>query len=195
MVVGSNPTFPAMKIFVVTDTHLGHQALITWGTRPEGFTEQILNNIAKTKGDMIIHCGDICIGNDTYWNEKILASMENFKHKILIRGNHDPKSDNWYLNKGWTHVCYSMSIERFGKHIFFSHIPVSQIDFNTMHPKIDVNVHGHLHGDGVKGLKDPYVEHRKEERAVCDYNLEFHRDAAPELWKLAPVKLETLIGV
>ena len=74
-----------MKIFVLTDTHLGHERLKVMGRgRPDDFTEQILRNTAATVGDILIHCGDVAMGREKYWHEKFIGAASGFKKKILV---------------------------------------------------------------------------------------------------------------
>lgn len=181
-----------MKIHVITDTHLGHQKLTDWGHRPEGFTDVILNELRRSKGDVLVHLGDICIGNDEQYHRELVACTQGFTTKMLVRGNHDGKSDAWYRAHGWDFVAYSYSARYFGKHILFTHMPAYG-HLKPPHFDYDVNVHGHLHGDGVRRKMGLTREHRDtpEERAL--YNLDYHIDAAPDLHGYAPINLEKLL--
>ena len=76
-----------MKIIATTDTHLGHKMLVENGYRDVGFESKIFSNIRMLSGDMFIHLGDICIGNDEKWNNKLIDSLLRFERKILVRGN------------------------------------------------------------------------------------------------------------
>lgn len=58
---------------------------------------------------------------------------------ILVKGNHDSKSYNWYLQNGWDWVCDTFTLERHGKTILFSHEPKAWDGY------FDINIHGHLH--------------------------------------------------
>ena len=55
------------RIFILTDSHFGHSKLSKyWKYRPEGFEDKILDNLDRMVGkdDLLIHLGDICIGDD-----------------------------------------------------------------------------------------------------------------------------------
>lgn len=107
-----------------------------------------------------------------------------FKKKVLVRGNHDSKSDFWYLERGWDMVVQSMSLVAFGKHILFTHIPVSKSSLLAgYHEPYDFNIHGHLHGN----------LHREDHRTAADYDPSFHKDLAPELHNYSLVKLQELL--
>jgi calcineurin-like phosphoesterase family protein len=127
-----------MNIFITTDTHFGHDKMIEFCGRPRNFEEIIKKKILKVvlAGDLFIHLGDICIGNDEIHNKWF---TENIKcKKILVKGNHDKKSNSWYLSRGWDFVCESFSDKFFGKRVLFSHAPQKSNNF-------DINIHGHFH--------------------------------------------------
>jgi len=66
-----------MNIWVTTDTHLNHTKLIEYG-RPENFEDKIkkglVNNIKKD--DLLIHLGDVCIGDDKKNNNWFKKKIE-----------------------------------------------------------------------------------------------------------------------
>ena len=173
-----------MKVYVMTDSHLGHTKLLNYGDRPEGYEKLIYKGIHETpvESDLLIHLGDVCIGDDWEHHTNLLIHLRSrFKKNILVRGNHDNKSDNWYYGMGWDFVCSSFTAKMFGKKLLFTHIPLPmEFDYRT-----DLNIHGHLHGGGVKS-------HRIED--IPEYDDSFHIDVAPELRGYAPIKLETLIN-
>lgn len=126
-----------MKIWLTTDTHLDHVALIQYG-RPGDFIERLKNNLVNMVGkdDLLIHLGDVCIGNDeknNVWFKQIGAK------RILVLGNHDTKSVKWYMEHGWDLAVSRFDLDMFGKRICFSHYPMAWDGY------FDVNVHGHFH--------------------------------------------------
>ena len=127
-----------IKIWVITDTHFNHKKLIEYG-RPKDFENQLRNNLKKmvSKDDILIHLGDVCIGQDeehNNWFKKELGC----KTWLLI-GNHDNKSTTWYLNNGWDAVMEKMSICIHSKNVALSHYPLAWDGY------YDVNIHGHFH--------------------------------------------------
>lgn len=126
-----------MNYWIITDTHFNHKQLIEYG-RPENFEEKIKKNLkVVNKGDYLIHLGDVCIGNEienNNWFKKELGCKT-----ILVRGNHDSKSIEWYLRNGWDIVVDRFTLEIFGKIICFSHEPLGWDGY------FNVNIHGHLH--------------------------------------------------
>lgn len=132
-----------MKYLIITDTHFGHKNMVEYCQRPEDFAEKIISNWSKTisNKDVVIHLGDICIGGDLYWHEKL---SELPGKKILVKGNHDSKSDNWYLEHGWDFVCDSFQMTFQGKKVYFSHYPVAWDGY------YDLNIHGHFHNSDYR---------------------------------------------
>ena len=164
-----------MKIYAISDTHFGHNKLIEYG-RLKGFSELILKNLSKTEGDILIHCGDFCGTHDLEWSNKFFLVTQNFKNKILIRGNHDNKSNNWYYTQGWNLVCEEMVLKISGKLVIFTHKPLSIRDKKDF----DINYHGHLHGGGINS-------HRLVDGGV--YDKSFHQDLSPDIRDYKPVRI------
>lgn len=176
-----------MKIYATSDTHFGHDREKVH--RPEGFEESILNSVRRAKGDILVHCGDFCIGDDLKHHRAFLDAASHFKTKVLVRGNHDPKSDNWYYEQGWDFVCYAYVADLFGKRILFTHMPVPyreagtlQEEYWTPHFEPSINVHGHMHGNN----------HRKGGVGSPLYSLNFHYDLAPDIHDFKIVDVETI---
>lgn len=124
-------------IYIITDTHFNHSAMIPYCGRPENFNELIWRGLDQLKDDdILIHLGDICIGGDKEVHERL--SKYKFR-KILVRGNHDKKSEGWYMSHGWDFACEQFEMKVFGRRIMFSHKPV------VWNGEYDINVHGHFH--------------------------------------------------
>lgn len=125
------------NIWVIADTHFGHHKLVEWGDRPEGFEDLIIKNLRETvkPEDVLIHLGDVELGKPRDLNPY-------GRVRILIKGNHDSRTDNKYYDMGFTAVCNAMLIEKFGKKIYFSH------EFEEIPEDIDFNIYGHTHGKG-----------------------------------------------
>lgn len=125
-------------IYLTTDTHFNHKNIIKYCDRPIDYEKQIVDGFKTlSQEDTLIHLGDICIGNDLQVHEEIIVPIK--AKKILVKGNHDPKSNEWYLRNGWDFVCTHFYDKFFGTKILFSHIPVHWDGI------YDVNIHGHLH--------------------------------------------------
>lgn len=168
------------NIWLITDTHFGHDKMVEYCGRPVDHSERILKNLAMVRpGDTLIHLGDFCIGNDENWARQFVQATPGV-HRILVRGNHDRKSDNWYLNNGFDFVCQAFRNKYFGKNLLFTHIPQENI-FET----IDHNIHGHFHN----------ADHRRTEPELqAIYDHVFHKLLAIEYTNLEPIKLEKFLA-
>ena len=124
-------------IYVIADTHFNHKKILEFCKRDVDYESKIWKGLFSLKSeDILIHLGDICIGGDLEVHEKI-ANLN--PKKILVRGNHDKKSNNWYLNHGWDFVCETFSNKYHGMNVLFSHKP---LPWDGVY---DINIHGHLH--------------------------------------------------
>ena len=131
--------------WVIADTHFGHEKLVEKGFRPKGFEEIIFRKLKVVdKDDVLIHLGDFCWRNDEYW----LQMFERVKgKKWLVRGNHDKKSNFYYLEHGFDFVADEIGMDIFGKRILFTHSPNNIYGY-------DLNIHGHLHDFSDKRMDD-----------------------------------------
>ena len=147
-----------MDYWVLTDPHLGHYNLEKWGMRPRGFTEMILKNLREmvSRGDVFICLGDINMGNDSYWNSHLMESLIGV-HRWLVKGNHDKKSDTWYLKNGWDFVSDRLYLEKFGLKMLFTHKPV------VHNWTFDLNLHGHFHSNPVEEW-EPELKYKMSNR-------------------------------
>lgn len=166
-----------MKIWLIADTHFGHEKIKQLG-RPDDFEAQIKKNLkAKVKPtDLLIHLGDISLGNnqkeDSQWFKQELGCST-----VLVLGNHDNKSIHWYQENGWDFVCESFYRQVNGVDVIFSHIP-QQYDAT----RYEVNVHGHLHANRHRGSSDDFDFHGRTYKLI---SMEFNH--------YQPVNLENLI--
>ena len=128
-----------MNYWITTDTHFGHTKMIQAAGRPHDFAQRVLKNIAKTiqPEDILIHLGDICIGNDIAWHSELIQASR--AKRYLCLGNHDHRSNSWYTKNGWDFVCNSFILHMYGKKIAFSHHPLED---SVLY---DINFHGHHH--------------------------------------------------
>jgi len=136
-----------MNYWLTTDTHFGHDALIEHCGRPENFTEKIFKSHSRIDPqDMLIHLGDICIGDEKEWHKRIWQEIR--CKKCLVKGNHDKRTNTWYLRYGWDFVADAIMINIHGAKLLFSHIPQHESKL------YDMNIHGHFHN----------IDHRKHEQ-------------------------------
>lgn len=167
-----------MNYWVIADTHFGHERMHKECERPDDFETRILANVERVvqKNDVLIHLGDVCIGQDAHWNLALHCGCDG--NQWLIRGNHDKKSVPWYLDHGWDCVVDEMTLNMFGKTIILSHAPVS-LNGRAARCGEAVNVHGHHHN----------TRHHPEDGVT-----ERHRLVVIE-HDYAPVKLQRLVEV
>lgn len=164
-----------MKTWIITDTHFGHHKLTEIGERPEGFESIIFKNLKQiSPEDLVIHLWDFCIWMDASWHLAWNEALPTQK-KILIKGNHDCKSNSWYYDHWWSFVCDGFTDMFLGKQILFSHEPA---DMTLMHV---LNIHGHTHGNA----------HRDTEH--CSFYWENNIDVALELNGYIPLTINSLL--
>lgn len=145
-----------MTIFFISDTHFGHEAMITKfklddGSPARSFSsveemdELMAQNWCKTvkPSDHIYHLGDVSMHRAKISIIKYLPGQ-----KRLILGNHDSSHVQDYLAVGFKKI---MSYRRF-ENIIFSHVPIHPlgIESNPSKPgRTLFNVHGHTHMNHV----------------------------------------------
>lgn len=165
-----------MRTLILSDSHFGHTKLTTLG-RPVDFTDRIISGLYQMyqTGDQIIHLGDFCIGHDADWHRLVLEGLPAAK-MTLIRGNHDHKSYNWYIEHGWNVVCEEMVMLVNGKRVLLTHHPLPKRD------GIDHNIHGHTHGNTHRAAE--YIDF---------YDPAYHIEVAPETSRYKPLLLSGLV--
>lgn len=164
-------------IWLITDTHWNSEEAFK-ERRPQNYGWKIISNCSRViaKQDTLIHLGDVIDRN--------LGDLQNYlslipgKTKILIRGNHDKQSDNWYMNKGFDFVCDSLVL----KQVILSHIPIK--DFSS---GVKYNIHGHFHNNPLERVKEV------EPHIYEFYNKEKYILVAMENTDYKPVNLDELI--
>lgn len=163
-----------MNYWIISDTHFNHQKLEEWGGRSDDWQEKLWQGLWDIPAeDVLIHLGDICIGDDSKVHHEL--SLVRCK-MILVRGNHDKKSAQWYMEHGWDFVCDGLELLFHGHYLFLSHRPQRPDRYITQ------NIHGHTHGN----------LHRSEEYFDF-YNKDYHKDISPEIVGYKPIRLDTFI--
>ena len=162
---------PLEKIWIITDTHFDHQMFIDEGIRPADYNEQIIKNWNELVGkeDLVIHLGDVIFGHNKDQLGEIMKGLNG--NKVLVKGNHDYKPDQWYLKNGFEHVYQDLH----WKDIYFTHIPAQLPEGKRL------NIHGHLHNSNHRVAE---VRHVLTDKHVL---------VALELTDYKPLKLEELI--
>lgn len=145
------------NVFLVSDTHFGHENACTLFKRPDGSplrpfaNAEEMNEVMVDRwntfvkpNDKVYHLGDVVI------NRKHLHVMGRLNgSKVLIKGNHDIFKLKDYLEYFKdVRACHVMS------GMIFTHIPIHKSSLG----RFGCNIHGHLHADRVKkedGSIDP----------------------------------------
>lgn len=137
----------AARIFLISDTHFGHDRIYTfttqtgsrvrpmWDKAELADQEMILRwNSVVTVQDHVYHLGDVGWGANL---AGIVASLNG--HKRLVLGNHDRDDVRAYREMGFQKV---MGCHQFQRGIWFTHIPMHP---DSMFSEKAVNIHGHIH--------------------------------------------------
>ena len=115
-----------MNYWLISDTHFNHSQLEEWGGRSGNWQKQIYKGLSQIPAnDILIHLGDICIGNDEEVHHSIFESTAHLTSRILVRGNHDKKSLTWYLNHNWDLVVDGLELVFMGRYLHLTHRPGS----------------------------------------------------------------------
>lgn len=134
-------------IWIITDTHFGHNNIITLCGRPRNYEDLIIKSWKDNVdlSDTIIHIGDIRFGrNSEHWDYKI---QELPGIKILVKGNHDRNSNRRYTEElGWALVVEALQIQTEFGQLLITHRPATAGDW-------DINLHGHCH-NGEETIDD-----------------------------------------
>lgn len=122
-------------IYLITDTHLGHENIKKYCNRPDDFEKILEDNLNKTlnNDDLLIHLGDVA-----FKKELIEKFCKLPGKKILIKGNHDKCTDSFYMAAGFTLVAEEITLNIEGYRLLFSHRP-------KFGHEADINIHGHFH--------------------------------------------------
>lgn len=133
-----------MKHRIISDTHFWHKFLEDIEDRKEWFENRLFDSINQIpEQDCLVHLWDICIWNDAKRHGLFIESLK--CKKILVLGNHDGKSDNWYYNHWWDFVCRSFTMKKFGKELKFIHIPTPETKERATAKENRLVIHGHYH--------------------------------------------------
>lgn len=154
-------------IYLISDTHFNYKNIIKYENRPfasvEDMNKQLISNWNSTvsKNDTIYHLGDFAFGR--FENIKSIVDQLN-GYKILIKGNHDREKNNiWWHMAGFNDVIDGgIILDNF---YLLSH---ETMYMNSNMPY--VNIHGHIHGNKMKGKQyyNVCVEHHKYKPVAFD---------------------------
>lgn len=142
-----------MPDWVISDTHWNHtninhfvQRLTPAFPRPEDVDDLMRRNWhGLVRHDQTIwHLGDVGYFDDYDGYYDWFADLPG--NKKLIRGNHDGKLSQDFLERhGWEEIDPPV-VSFAGARVLFTHYPQASLDPN------EVNVHGHVHNNPSHGL-------------------------------------------
>lgn len=139
----------ARDIWVISDTHFGHDNIIKYCERPfqdsKEMDERIVqnwNSVVKD-GDIVYHLGDVYFGER---GRSVLLSERLKGRKRLILGNHDSGKDQT-LHRYFQKIEVWRMFPEFG--LLLTHVPVHEsslerFDEGALSSKL-LNIHGHIH--------------------------------------------------
>ena len=143
------------KIFFTSDNHYFHENIIKYCSRP--FSDSCDMNVEMMSrwnsvvgpDDIGIFVGDISAGLKGRTEELRMIIQKLNGKKILIRGNHDHQTDEWYLESGFLKVVDAI---KFGP-VVLSHYPLSSLERrglkgSDLFGEFSHIVHGHVHEYG-----------------------------------------------
>ena len=139
----------------IADTHFRHKNILHYDNRPFTTVEEMNSemenrwNMAVESADTVYILGDFCYKGN--WLD-ILMRLRG--HKVLIRGNHDPKNLNDQVAKYFSTVADYMEIKDAGRDVVLSHYPI---------PCFKNHFYGayHLYGHVHSSFEHNMMEHDK----------------------------------
>lgn len=168
------------KTWLVTDEHYLHENVKAYCGRPDGFEETLFRNLSEIpETDVLISLGDTCMGRDEEVHRRFIEPLR--CRKVLVKGNHNQKSNTWYLNHGWDFVCDRVDIEAFGKRAVLTHMPLPDSEI----PEGALNIHGHWHNKSFR--------EKEFRKAFGSYDVLRHARLSVELTNYRPVLLERVL--
>lgn len=154
------------KIFVISDTHFGHNNIIKYCDRPfktsqemDQFIVEKWNEVVNPE-DHVYHLGDVYLGCKPEYINYILGNLNGKKRLIL--GNHDNGKDQ-ILHRHFEKIMLWRNFDR----LTLSHIPLMPESI----PGDRLNVHGHIHTN-----PSPTKQHRNvsvEQIQYTPINIEY----------------------
>jgi len=183
------------NVYVIGDTHFMHDRIIEYCGRPFAADKQDGVMIGKWNetvrdDDLVIHMGDFALHKNSEKAAWIINALKG--RKILVKGNHDRKTNHWYLTHGFSFVCDSFVLDG----ILFTHRPVENIK------KWRYNIHGHIHNKKLEDIRTNTLRERMALEKASKEKIEMAKvekdpryiNVSVEVIQYKPTKLETLIG-
>jgi len=164
------------KTFLIADLHFGHENIIRYENRPFASLDDMDSTIIKnwnqavTENDTVIVAGDV-----SFYDKEKTTFIVNQLHgnKILVKGNHDNSSNQWWCDVGFNEVSSYPIV--YMEWFIIQHEPPTYI--NDAMPYFFI--YGHVHG--TKGI---YPTVTKQTACV-----------SAERWEYTPVELARITEI
>lgn len=151
-----------MRVFFSSDHHFFHDNIIRYCARPfidaKHMNDEMLRlwNSTVSNDDIVIYVGDLTASlRGRHEDLKNLISSLNGQ-KILVMGNHDHQSSQWYLEAGFKKVVDSINLGG----ILLIHYPLHEAISRGMDSSlwgvIEHVVHGHTHRVDVPNFENHF---------------------------------------
>ena len=136
-----------MSVYVISDTHFGHNNIIkfregfaTWEEHDQYIKESILSVVGKR--DSLYILGDVCVDRKGWHN--VVDISQNVEHLHIVLGNHDMERKQAPSLQDYVDICRGVYGLRKYKGMWLSHAPVHADELRG-----SINVHGHVHANSV----------------------------------------------
>jgi len=174
------------KLFFIGDTHFLHDKIVKYCDRPEDHEELMIRNwnLIVSDNDTIIHVGDIAAAIDGREQHLIDIFKKLNGKKLLAKGNHDHKSDEWYIeNLGFEEVSPYYILDD----ILVCHYPIRTNEYSK--PKEVANIEKLkkvISDNNIKHIVHGHVHNRTTD-------LENHYNVSVEAINYTPIEINELL--
>jgi calcineurin-like phosphoesterase family protein len=170
--------------FVIGDTHFHCRNLIATQSRPEDNDELIIANWRRIVApeDVVYHLGDLAYGTNASVKD---VAPELTGRKVLVLGNHDRRSPDFYRGLGFFVVVTQARLpldQRLEglpseRELILTHEPLRKVWPGR------VNIHGHTHFTEMQSEVpgDPYINVSADATQFCPVNMKEIRRRAVDI--------------
>lgn len=150
--------------WIISDTHFYHNKIIGYCGRPKDFTRKTMTHWRKmiAPDDLVYHLGD-CYFSKASGFHGCMDSLPGIK--VLIKGNHDKKNANWYLNHGfavvqsYAAILVGTNLRKNGEALSYTKVLLSHKPM--MIPELEgyktINIFGHFHDNLLEECEEELV--------------------------------------
>lgn len=176
------------KIYFISDTHFNHKNIIKYCNRPfkniEEMNKVLIENWNNTVTDFdtIFHLGDVALTNESEMKE-IIPKLKG--KKILIKGNHDKKSKEFFRSVGFE-IIPDNPLKLDTEKLILSHEPLADKEI----PEGYINIHGHIHNNPLHKINPTTNEMEYPEEL---YSEKLHINVSVDVIDFKPISLEELL--